>query len=111
MPRRLRARATPCCPRRGPPTRTRGDRGDRLHDAVRAGHAVWRLEARKTLHLGWHPVARIELTHPLALDQEALAFDPFRGRLRPVGVVQWIRKAVYAAGQRARPHGVLAAHP
>jgi len=84
------------------PNPTRGSREERLREAVRAGEARWVLEARRTLHLGWHPVARIHLEHEVELDQKALSFDPFRGRLRPVGVVQWIRKAVYAAGQRAR---------
>lgn len=80
-----------------------GTREQRLYAAVESGHAAWWLEARHTLTLRWHHVARIVLHHPVDLDQEALAFDPFRGRLRPVGVVQWIRQAAYRASQRARP--------
>lgn len=93
-----------------PPNPTHGTRLERLQEAVRAGEARWILEARRTLHLHWSPVARIHLDHAVELDQDALAFDPFRGRLRPVGVVQWIRKAAYAASQRARPHGGLPSH-
>jgi hypothetical protein len=54
-------------------------------------------------------VAVIELTSELALDQEALRFDPFRsGRgLEPVGFVHALRRATYAASQRGRPRAAL----
>lgn len=53
----------------------------------------------------FEPVARLRLLAPVALDQEALRFDPFRsGRgIVPVGFVQWLRKLTYSASQRARP--------
>ena len=86
-----------------PPGRQPGTRAERLEAAVRAGRAAWWLEARRTLTVWWYAVARIELDHPVTIDQEALAFDPFRGALRPVGLVHAIRRAVYAAGQDARP--------
>lgn len=80
-----------------------GNRVQRLATAVRDGQAVWWLQARRTLTLGWHKVLRIQLDHEVDVDQEALAFDPFRGTLRPVGVVHAIRRAVYDASQHARP--------
>lgn len=80
-----------------------GTRVERLAMAVEAGHATWWLQARHTLTLRWHNVLRVQLDHPVDLDQEALAFDPFRGTLRPVGLVHAIRRAVYSAGQHARP--------
>jgi hypothetical protein len=78
-------------------------RNDRLFAALDSGHTIWWLQARRTLHLRWHNVVRIQLDHETDLDQDTLAFDPFRGALQPVGVVQWIRRAVYAASQHARP--------
>jgi hypothetical protein len=86
-----------------PPNRTPDSRADRLRAAVAAGRGAWWLQARKTLTLHWHSVAHIDLDHELALDQAQLAFDPFRGALRPVGLVHAIRRAVYIAGQAARP--------
>jgi hypothetical protein len=86
-----------------PPERTPAARADRLRAAVEAGRAAWWLQARKTLTLSWHPAARIDLDHELMLDQAQLAFDPFRGALRPVGLVHAIRRAVYIAGQASRP--------
>lgn len=82
-----------------------GARETRLVQAVQLGAAVWELEARETLHLGWHRVARITLEAPLEIDQEALRFDPFRtgAGIEPVGLVHAIRRAVYAAGQLSRP--------
>ncbi len=81
-----------------------GDRIDRFREAVRRGEAGWRLEARKTLTLHWHPVAVIQLEGEVILDQAALAFDPFRtgADVTPVGLIHAIRRAVYAASQRAR---------
>ncbi len=85
------------------PTHEPGTRAHRLRKAVDTGQAAWWLQARRTLTLRWHTVTLIQLYHELDLDQEALAFDPFRGTLRPVGLVHAIRQAVYAAGQTARP--------
>jgi hypothetical protein len=86
-----------------PPGMQAGTREQRLRRAVESGRAAWWLQARRTLTLRWHSAARIQLDRPLELDQALLAFDPFRGRLRPVGLVHSIRRAVYAAGQHARP--------
>jgi hypothetical protein len=86
-----------------PPGLQAGTREQRLRRAVSTGRAAWWLQARRTLTLRWHSAARIQLDHALDLDQALLAFDPFRGALRPVGLVHAIRRAVYAAGQHARP--------
>jgi len=96
---RFELRLVPVHAREKPP----GTRAQRLFAAVDADRAAWWLEARRTLTLHWHPVASIELTHLVEVDQALLAFDPFRGSLRPVGLVHAIRRAVYAAGQQARP--------
>ena len=87
----------------GPRKRVRGSRIERLAAAVHDGQATWSLQARKTLTLHWHSVLRVQLDHVLDIDQEALAFDPFRGALVPVGLVHSIRRAVYASSRRARP--------
>ncbi len=81
-----------------------GSRIERLREAVRRGEAAWRLEARETLTWRWHPVAVIQLEREVMLDQAALSFDPFRtgADVTPVGLVHAIRRAVYAASQRAR---------
>jgi hypothetical protein len=86
--------------------RSRGSRAARLRAAVDAGRAAWWLEARRTLTLGWHPVACITLEREAAIDQAALRFDPFRTGLgiAPVGLVHAIRRATYGASQHARPH-------
>lgn len=82
-----------------------GARLERLREAVRRNEAGWRLEARRTLTLDWHPVATISLERETYLDQGALAFDPFRAGadLEPVGLVHAIRRAAYAASRQARP--------
>lgn len=85
------------------PPKLEGSRDARLREAVAAGRAVWRLEARKTLTLHWHAVARITLE--LDIDQEVLRFDPFRVGcgVVPVGLVHSIRRAAYPASQEGRP--------
>jgi hypothetical protein len=82
-----------------------GRRSDRISSAVAAHRARFSLEVRRTLHVGWEPLAMVVLEQASDVDQEALRFDPFRaGRgIAPVGFVQSIRKRVYAAGQSARP--------
>jgi len=87
------------------PKRTKGTRVDRLREGVRSGHAIWRLEARRTLTLHWYPVAHLVVEREAAIDQAALRFDPFRSGagVEPVGLVHAIRRAVYAASQHARP--------
>lgn len=81
-----------------------GTRIERLREAVGRGEAGWWLEARRTLTLSWHPVAVIQLEREVFLDQAALSFDPFRAGadVTPVGLVHAIRRAAYAASQRAR---------
>ena len=88
---------------RPPPDAIRLHRRERLEAAVYAGRASWMLEARPTLRLRWHPVARIDMLRAVTVDQDALYFDPFRGGvLRPVGLVHAIRHATYAASQLTR---------
>lgn len=84
----------------------RGDRAQRLEDAVRQGQAVLHLEAR---HLGlrkpWIPVAELRLLERVVMDQAALRFSPFRmGRgIEPRGWIHALRHATYAASQSLRP--------
>ena len=86
------------------PPQLRGARDARLRDAVDQGRAVFWLEARRTLTLAWHAVARITFEHEVAIDQEALRFDAFRTGcgVVPVGTVHAMQRAVYAASQRGR---------
>jgi len=80
-------------------------RDQALTSAVERAHVPLRLEARYTFELGWHALATVWLTEPLAIDQEALRFSPFQnGRgVVPSGFVHSLRRATYAASQRARP--------
>jgi hypothetical protein len=86
------------------PRGLRGDRGERLAQAVRRGEAGLRLEL-SVGGGGWTPVAEIALVEKLDLDQEALRFSPFRdGKgLSPIGFVHLLRKGAYAFSQAARP--------
>jgi hypothetical protein len=81
-----------------------GPRAGRLATAVAAHEAAFRIEVRPTLTLRWQPIATLKLVRPLDLDQAALRFDPFQAGegLNPVGTIHAIRRAVYAASQRAR---------
>jgi hypothetical protein len=81
-----------------------GSRIDRLREAVRRDDAGWWVEARRTLTVGWHPVAVVRLEREVILDQAALAFDPFRAGadITPVGLVHAIRRAAYAASRAGR---------
>lgn len=83
----------------------REGRDGRLRRAVAEGRAVLRLEARPRLHLAYQPLALVRLTEPVALDQAALRFSPFRsGRgLRPVGFLHALRRLPYLLSQLARP--------
>lgn len=86
--------------------RSRGaDRAARLRDAVARGEVRLQLEARRSLRLRWVPVAVVHVREPADVDQEALAFWPFRaGRgVVPRGLVHGLRRGVYALSQRARP--------
>ena len=82
-----------------------GSRAEKLSAAVAANDARFELSARKTLHVGWTPIATIAFTKPSAIDQDELHFDPFQNGagIVPVGVIHAIRKRVYPASQAARP--------
>jgi hypothetical protein len=79
-------------------------RDQRLRSAVRGKRANWCLDARRTLTRPWEPIARISFDRFIDLDQNELRFDPFRNGagIVPVGVVHAMRRAAYAASQRAR---------
>lgn len=89
------------------------DRGESREAAlarlVEEGAAVFTLQARPLCPgSAFQDIATLRLVAPIAqaeLDQEALRFSPFRkGRgIVPVGLVQSIRHATYAASQAARP--------
>lgn len=82
-------------------------RADRLVAAVAAGVCAFGLELRRTLALRWHRIAELAITGAIAPAPRAdtLRFDPFRAGagLVPVGAVHAMRRAAYAASQRARP--------
>lgn len=89
-----------------------GSRDERLGASIERGEAALTLEARPyrrivdiARHRRWSPVARVALIEEVDVDQDALRFDPYRaGRgIEPVGLVQSLRIAAYAASQRARP--------
>lgn len=75
-----------------------------LRAAVDRGDGIWILEARRTFHREWAPIARIDLVREVAIDQDALQFDPFHAGLglEPRGLVHAIRRAVYPASQAGR---------
>jgi hypothetical protein len=81
-----------------------GPRDKRLRDAVVEGRAAFVIEARRTMHLRWEPIAHVELDHEVTIAQDVLKFDPFRdgASLTPVGLVHAIRRAAYPASQHAR---------
>jgi hypothetical protein len=68
--------------------------------AVALGEAVFALEARRGWG-AWLELGRLVLTEPLAIDQAALRFWPFRvGRgLEPRGAIHAMRRAAYASSQ------------
>lgn len=81
------------------------NRRERLERAVNGDLAVFRLEMRQTrVGAPWEPVAALDLRERALVDQEQLAFSPFRsGRgLEPVGPFQMIRAATYAASRMGR---------
>lgn len=98
---RYELRVTPIDP---PRVERRTPRASRLLAAVQAHRAIWQLEARETLTLRWHPIARIALDRRAIVDQAALAYDPFRTglALEPVGLVHAIRRAAYSASRIGR---------
>jgi hypothetical protein len=90
------------------PMRTRtasGSRRERLDTAVTMGLALLRLEVQKAkLGSPWQEVAVVDLAERALVDQDDLAFTPFRaGRgIMPVGLWQMARAATYAASQVGR---------
>lgn len=84
-------------------------RAAHLHQAVAAGSAVLELELRRLseplLSRHWEPVAQLRLKEQRDVDQHSLRFSPFRtgAGIVPVGFVNALRLAAYAASQRARP--------
>lgn len=90
----------------GPHVHSKGrDRRERLEHAVAADLAVLRLEMRRVkMGAPWEQLAAVDLYERALVDQEALAFTPFRsGRgLEPVGFFQMIRAATYASSRVGR---------
>lgn len=81
------------------------DRFQRLEQAVAAGRAVFRLEVRqRRLGARWMPLASITLRNRVAVDQDALRFNPYRTGLgiEPSGLVNALRVPVYPASQLGR---------
>jgi hypothetical protein len=100
---RVKLRVSPASPRARPDRSTRRD--DKLREALGAASICLRLQARADRKgASYQTIALIELGSEVALDQEALRFDPFRtGRgLRPVGFVHGLRVASYRASRWAR---------
>lgn len=89
------------------------DRGERLANAVDAGTAWWRLEARRAGDGPWRPIAELRPLARVAIDEGALRFWPFRdGRgLSPRGLVHALRRAAYRASWLARPATAARALP
>lgn len=72
-----------------------------------ASHAVLRIEAQHvaSARQPFVPIAEIRFDQEVEIDQEALHFDPVAGRgFEPHGFFTELRKAVYPASARARPH-------
>jgi hypothetical protein len=81
-------------------------RDESLDSAIANGRAVFDLQARLArVGSRYEPIARIELTARVDVDQEALRFSPFRnGRgIVPRGFINAARIAPYAASQAVRP--------
>jgi hypothetical protein len=102
-PRHVKLRLSPMSPRED--AASSGGRAERLRAAVAAGRADFRLEMRRTFSRGYEPIARVALGRAVAVDDQALRFDPFRtgAGIVPSGLVHAIRRAVYPASQAARP--------
>ncbi|WP_437677357.1 hypothetical protein [Sorangium sp. So ce131] len=84
---------------------TEGNRVERLERAAAEGLALLRLEVRRRgAFRQWMAVADIVLEAPVAVDQNALCFDPFHtGRgIVPSGLLQATRLATYTAGYLGR---------
>lgn len=76
-----------------------------LGTALQLGNAVLRLEIRRRgLGRAYQPVAELRLRSIIEVDQEELAFSPYRsGRgIRPHGFINSLRRATYAASVLGR---------
>ncbi len=81
------------------------DRYAKIRDAVANAEVVFRLEiAARSNPDQWIPLVRIRLTSEVALDDDAVAFWPFRTgqNIRPQGFIQFLRPVPYLASQWAR---------
>lgn len=91
-------------PGAGAPAPDRGDLGEL--EALAAAGALW-LDLRVATPLGpWQPVARIDVGRRLDADEERdLRFntDHAAGGIRPVGAINAVRGAAYAAANESRP--------
>ncbi len=77
-----------------------------LSEAVER-HATLRVEAQRTddNRAPFVPIAQIRFEREIQVDQEALHFDPLAGRgFVPHGYLTDLRKRVYPASVRSRPH-------
>jgi len=97
---RVKLRLTPAAA-----TAREGTRAEKLAASVLAGEAVFALELRRTWRRDWHRIGTLTVEKPFRTDQGALRFDPFQAGagISPAGVIQYARKATYAASQAARP--------
>ena len=89
----------------GSPNDTSG-REEGLSRAV-AGHAAIRIEAQRVgdARQPFIPFAAIRFEDEIALDQEALHFEPVAGRgFTPHGYLTELRRFVYPASVQSRPH-------
>lgn len=80
-------------------------REEALEQAVRAGRAVFELEARPArCGSRYQPIAQIRLLEQVHVDQAALRFSPFRTgrRIVPRGFLHALRILPYPASQLAR---------
>jgi hypothetical protein len=92
----------------GSPSHTAG-REEGLTRAV-AGHATIRIEAQRVGDAGqpFIPFAAIRFEDEIALDQEALHFEPVAGRgFTPHGYLTELRRFVYPASVQSRAHSTL----
>jgi len=82
-----------------------GTRREKLEARIASGTAVLRLEIKaQKIGAKWREVALIEIREKASVDQELLAFNPFRsGRgIVPIGGIHMARAATYKASQWAR---------
>ncbi len=82
-----------------------GKRREKLETRIVSGTAVFRIEMKQSkLRARWKEIASVEIREPALVDQQKLAFNPFRsGRgIVPVGPTQMIRAGAYAASALGR---------